>query len=173
MLENVPTKYKVAAGGFILAGAFAAGRYTVPEKVRIETKIVEVEKKNSSQDKITAKNVHKKVTTQTLKKPDGEEEITTTSTEDTVDVASDKDTSTTSIASSQDNTKEITANQQKVTLSALAGISPLNGQLSYGLSVTKPILGPFTIGLWGLYGPPTPTAPTSSAVVGASVGWTF
>ena len=147
----VENKTKVIAGTLLLAGAFAFGRWTVPTKVKIETKIVEIERKD--------KDLHKdrKKKTIIVKNPDGT--TTTTITDDTTTDRHETD----NLNKNTDTLKEITRGSQ-VTVSALAGVK-IQGPTSidYGLSITKPVLGPLTIGVFGL----------KSGTVGASVGLSF
>jgi len=136
---------KYIIGGVLLAlvAAFAAGRYLTPTKV--ETKIVTVE--------VEKKHEETKTKTTTVKKPDG---TTTTTTESDTKV----DTNTTT------NSKSDTIVEHKVgtlNISALAGADVTIPRLVYGLSVTKSIIGPVTIGLWGL----------SNKTVGGSIGFQF
>lgn len=140
-------KYKAGIAVVALSTSFAVGRYTVPEKIKEVTKTVEVEKKDEDKHKVT----HTTKDTKT----DGETIVDQTVTEDTVKHETDnKDSS---------STKQVTAGESKVTISALAGLSIPNSTPVYGLAVTKPILGPLTIGLFGL----------SNGTCGASLGLTF
>ena len=155
------TKYKVVICSVVVLTSFAFGRFSAPEKVRIETKTVEVEKK--TEQKETAANQHKEVTVTEVVKPDGTKETTTKTTEDiirktdTVDKVVD--------AKEADTSKEVTRGSSKVTVSALAGINlsdPTKPPV-LGASVTKPMLGPITTGLWGF----------TDKTVGVSIGLTF
>jgi hypothetical protein len=152
------TKTKIIIVSIGLIAAFAVGRWAAPEKVRIETKVVEVEKKVED----TKKDVVKHKETHTVKKPDGTEETTTT--EDTTTKSDKHDTDSTTTET--DTTKEVTRGSSKVTVLALAGL-PVSFNTAvvpiYGVSVSKPILGPITIGAWGL----------SNSTAGFSIGLTF
>jgi len=147
---KMTVKTKLLIVGVALLAAFAAGRYTVPEKVKIVTQTVEVEKKQENSDL----KEHTKTTI--VKKPDGSS-VTTIET-----VADDKTNETDSSTIDTQTSKEITRESQ-VTISALAGVNISSPAMVYGASVTKPILGPITIGLWGL----------SNATIGVSVGLSF
>lgn len=149
------TKYKVIIVVVTLTAAFAAGRYTVPEKIKVETKVVEVEKKVTD----IQKDTKKKTTVVETVKPDGSKQVTTVIDEDSsTDKKSQTDKDTTS-----DTTKVVESGTQKVTISALGGIDINKTVPVFGASITKPVLGPLTLGLFGL----------SSGVGGASVGLTF
>ena len=152
----MPNKTQIIIGVLILAVVFAVGRYTAPEKVRVETKIVEVEKK--TEDKNTKKNEHKKVVI--VKNPDGT--TTTTITDDTnTDITDHK---TDDIAKSETQSKETSKGDNSVTISALAGINVLHGGTPiYGGQISKPLLGPVVIGVWGL----------TNATGGVSLGLRF
>lgn len=146
-----------------LGTAFAVGRYTVPEKVRIETKVVEVEKKSSVAD-IDLKRDKKKNTTITeTKKPDGTITTVTTVTEDTKTDKQDKTTTNDNITTNSDSVNSVVRGGSKVTISALGGLDFSSGKPVFGACLSKPVLGPITIGVWGL----------SNASGGASVGLTF
>lgn len=139
---------------------FAFGRYSAPDKVKIETKYVEVEKKSEKTD--TDRDKHKETTTTVVKAKDGS---TTTTTKVVEDTKTDRKTSEHDDTSvSQSTSKEITKGS-KVTVSALAGInlSDLTGGPDFGMSVSRPILGPITVGVFGF----------KSGVVGSSLGLTF
>lgn len=149
------TKYKVGILAVSLVVAFAVGRYTVPETVRIETKIVEVEKKVKDIKK--DKNKETKVTT--IKKPDGTVETVKTITENTkTDSKSETNSET-----KTDNKSETIRGSDKVTLGVMGGFDVLTNKAVYGGSVYRPVLGPIGIGVWGL----------SNATCGATIGLSF
>ncbi len=133
-----------------LATSFAVGRYTVSEKVRIETKIVEVEKKTDNKKRDEVKKKNTKTTVTETDKPDGTKTITTETTDTGVDTSTDTEVATDSTNKASDTIKEVTKGESKVTLSALGGIDFTNGHYVFGASVTRPILGPLTLGIWGL-----------------------
>lgn len=141
--------------GALIAAAFLFGRYSAPEKIKIETKTVTVEVQKESQ---TAASDAIVVTT-TVSRPDGTK-ITRVKNEIKHELSAMK-----SIANAQSETmkKEIT-NRRCVVVSGLVGGSisfpPI---LIYGVSVTKPILGPITVGAWGL----------TNATFGISAGLEF
>lgn len=153
-------KTKIILAAVALLGAFAAGRWLAPEKVKIEKQIVEVEKKSSEKD--AEKSTKKTTTTTKVIRPDGTVEETTTVVEETNRKSSKSETAESGRAETE--TTEITRSSSKVTISVLgAGDLHVLGQLRYGVLVSKPVIGPVTLGAFYL----TP------GIVGASVGLTF
>lgn len=140
------TKQKVVAILAIVTISVAIGRYTVPEKVRIETKIVEVEKKTTQSD--IDKNKHKDTVVTVVKAKDGSEVTTTHITEDTntdskVNTVLTDDKTT-------DKTKEVTRGSSPTTIAALAAVNFTGTpSIAYGLSVQKPVLGPLGVQVQG------------------------
>lgn len=157
---KMTTKIKIAISAVSLVTAFAFGRWEAPEKIVTKTVTVEVDKKVQSSDIDT--NRHKESKIVEVVKPDGTKETTTTVSEDTNREAKTHETNTAS--KSTQSSKETTNRKTLTTISFLGGISDF-GTLTktYGLGVTKPVLGPITIGVWGL----------SSGIYGASIGLTF
>lgn len=162
----MPVKYKIIIALVTVLTAFAFGRYSAPEKVKIETKTVEVEKKTTDQTKKVDRNKHLKTVTTTEERPDGTKVTTTTTTVDT-DTKSNTDTAINDDKTKNtETTKEVTRGGNKVTISALAGakvsfsepLTPI-----YGGMVNKELLGPITIGAFGL----------SDGVGGIALGLTF
>lgn len=128
--------FKKLIGGIVLAALLIAiGRFTAPEKVRVETKTitVEVEKEKQATDTKTktVENDNK----------DGSKTITT------VTDTSTHTTTNTDIDTKSDSVKETTYAKDGVTISALAGIDVTNPSKGfvYGASLSKPILGPISI----------------------------
>lgn len=151
---NTFTKILIAIA--VLVAAFAVGRYTAPEKVKIETKVVEIEKQVVVHDTTTKK----KVTHIVITHPDGTKEETTI----TEDITKEKDKTSNTHEDKQETVKEETKSSSKLTLSALAGVHVSSSpDLVYGGMVSKQVLGPISIGLWGL----------TDKSVGASVGVSF
>jgi hypothetical protein len=134
---------KYIAAVIVVAIAYAAGRYTAPEKIKTEIKTVEVEK-------VVTKVQHKKVVIRENKDGSKETVIITDTKSD------EKGKSNTDIKN-----KEVT-NKGSFNISVLAGSSvPINGVL--GVSATKNVLGPITVGAWGL----------TNGTAGLSVGLNF
>lgn len=149
------TKYKVGIAVIAVAVSFAAGRYSVPEK-KIE---VSTDKKEETKQVEVQKDKKKNTKVVEIINKDGSKEITTTIDEETsIDKKSTdakKEDSSVSV--------EVVSGSSKVTISALGGLDTTTGIPLYGASVSKPILGPVTIGIWGL----------SNLSCGASIGLTF
>jgi hypothetical protein len=134
---------KYIAAVIVVAIAYAAGRYMSPEKIKTEVKTIEVEK-------IVTKVQHKKVVIRENKDGSKETVIITDTKSD------EKGKSNTDIKN-----KEVT-NKGSFNISVLAGSSvPINGVL--GVSATKNVLGPITVGAWGL----------TNGTAGLSVGLNF
>jgi hypothetical protein len=141
---------------------FACGRWAAPTKVRVETKTVEVVKEVEKSK--TDEQKHEKVVKHEIDKPDGTKDITTTTTENDED-KTQTDTST-SQQKETDASKEIDRSTSKVTVAAIGAVnlgSLTSSPISYGLSISKPVLGPFTLQAFGL----------SNATVGMGIGLTF
>lgn len=148
------TKYLLAV--LALIAAFATGRYTVPSHTVIKT----AETDNKTDNKKVEDDKHKTITKTETIKPDGTREIKTTYRDDSVIKIDDKSTDSDTKAS----LTEVTRGGDKITISALGGIDPFKvGAPVYGLSVSKPILGPIAVGIWGL----------TDQTIGASIGLSF
>ena len=161
---TVTTKQKVVLSVIALTVAYGAGRWASPTKVVTKTVTVEVEKKTDDVKSDLNLDKHRETTTVVLKKPDGTEETTTHVTEDTTANKTRDEHSTDQVNKTSSQTKEVTYTSPKVTVSALAGLSFSGSPApAYGASISKPILGPVTVGLWGL----------SNATGGVSLGLTF
>lgn len=157
----------------LLATAFAFGRYTVPETVRTETKIEYIEKKTTETDekKNTKLDTNRHtVTTKTEEvRPDGTKLITTKTEE--VENKFRETERTTSIKEqvdkqlNEERLKLVESARDRVTISALAGVTVTNlaQPIVFGGHISKPLLGPITVGVWGL----------SNATAGASLGLQF
>ena len=149
------TKWLVI-GVVVLLGAFAAGRWSAPEKVKIQT--VTVEKKTD--DKKSDTEDHKKITVTETTKPDGTKTKTTVITDDRNTKTEDKSTDDTT----KTMTKEVDKSTSKVTISMLAAENLSSPSIPiYGVAITKPILGPLTVGIFGF----------QNSMAGVSVGLTF
>lgn len=154
-------RLQAGAALVMLATAFAFGRYTVAVKTVTVTKTVEVEKKVTDIDAEQKK--HTKTTVVETQSPDGAKTKTTTITQDT---DSKKNTDIVdNTKKDETDIKTVTEAGSKVTISALGGvhINGLSSKLIYGVSVSKPILGPITAGAFVL----------SEPAAGVSLGLTF
>lgn len=145
------TKIKVIASVAVVLTSFALGRYTVPEKVKIETKVVEVDKK--------VKRVKKdvKIHVTTVKRPDGTVETNKTITDQSKTDSKD-DSSKVS-----DKQSETVRGDSKVTIGLMGGVDFLSGKTLIGGSVYKPLFGPIGFGAWGL----------SNTSFGGTIGLSF
>lgn len=156
------TKRLIGAVALLVIVAFAFGYWLAPEKVKIETKVVTVEKKVI--EYVKDKTSHKKTVIVVTKKPDGTSTTTTTITDDTETKSGSTVTDNTNTSS--DTTKEVTKSSSRLTISALAG-APVSytGPITpaYGIHVTKEVLGPISVGVFGF----------NTGLVGASVGVSF
>lgn len=154
------TKLKVLLGVVGALTCIAIGRYTVPIRTVTKTQIVYQDKK--TEDTTVKKDDHSKTTIVAVEKPDGTKTTTTTITDDDKTDSNSKSTDTTNETETQ--TKTVTAGSDKVTILAL-GATNLNNPTSidYGLSVSKQVLGPITIGVFGF----------QSSKVGIGLGLTF
>lgn len=145
-------KVKIGLAVAVLLTTFTAGRYSA-QSAKVATKIdtTVTEDKKSTQDK------HKQTTTITEKKPDGTTKTVTKVTEDT---ETKKDTTTDSVSHTQ---QVVTPVKSSLNISALAGLD-LSGRLPvYGVSINKQVLGPVTLGAYGL----------TNGVIGVSIGLNF
>lgn len=131
----------------LLLAAFAFGRYTTPAKVETKTVTIEIEK--------VKQDTHTDTKIVEVKKPDGTITKTTETKTDIVRTESKNEKT--------ENTNQTIYNKQSVTVSVLAGYNYSGNELVYGASVSKPIIGPITIGLWGL----------TNRTFGASIGLQF
>jgi PDZ domain-containing secreted protein len=150
------TKQILIIGAIALTVAFAFGRWSAPEKVKTITQTVE----KKTDDKVVAVDDHKLTTITETDKPDGTK-VKTTVIADTRDT-SVHDKSTDQVEKTQ--SKEVDKSTSKITISMLAGTNVTSpSSLTYGASITKPILGPITVGVFGF----------QNGTVGASIGLTF
>jgi len=150
------TKQIIIAGSLALLVAFAAGRWSSPEKVI--TKTVEVEKKTENKQVVV--DDHKKTTIVEVTKPDGTKTKKTVITDNRDTKVDDKKTDDIT----KSTTKEIDRSTSKVTVLALASMNITSpGVPIFGAAITKPILGPITVGIFGF----------QNGVIGASIGLTF
>lgn len=158
---TIPTRYKILIFIVYTAVVAASAYYFAPQKIQIVEKEVKVEvaKKDTDVDQ----HGHVDTTTKIKTNKDG-----TTITvihkiqDDNVDTKTKVDTT---ITDNKDKSTTIEKSKGFTNLSFLAGISttqPGNPML-YGASVNRSILGPISIGLWGL----------SDGSCGASIGLNF
>jgi len=141
-------KYLVIGAIVALAVAFAMGRYTAPVKVKTETQVVEVDKK--TKDTEVDRDKHKETKIVEVNKPDGTKETTTTIVEDTNTNKKEKQTDL--LTETEKSSTEITRAGGFLYVQGLAGLDKLSlsGRPIYGASVSKEVLGPISVGAWGL-----------------------
>lgn len=157
------TRTKIIIVVVYTAAAIAVGRYSTPEKIKVEVRTVEVEKKTDDKKTDAKANTHKKTTVVEIDKPSGEKDITMTITDDNSIETSIDNKETDVLDKTTDQSKEVVRGDSKVTISAMGGYDVTLNRVVYGASITKPVLGPFTVGVWGLTEP----------VFGASIGIEF
>lgn len=147
------TWHKVLVGVGVLVGAYLLGRYSAPEKIKIEEKIVEVIKEVKVEDK------KKDIKIVEVVKPDGTKE-TTTEIKEREKVVTNKDT-----VKEEEVYKEIIQSSRRVNFGLLFGVPLQQGieYASYGLYANVSVVGPFSLGIWGL----------SNSTIGASIGLSF
>lgn len=144
--------------------AFAFGRFTTPVKIKTVVKTITVTKDVNKNENQSNKNVHKKVVQKEVVKPDGTKEIDTTTTEDADQSNKNQSETVAKTNQSQDQEKEVVKGGGRLSLSLLGGVDLHDvGSPLLGLSVTKSILGPITVGAWGL----------NNNTLGISVGLDF
>lgn len=143
-------KKKVGISVVTLLVVFAVGRYTAPEKIKVETKIVEVEKKTEEKTKNKKKNDKRKTTKRKIVKPDGEVITEVIKEKDNSETDTTKDKTVDENKKTKEEKKEETRGNNKINISALAGFDMRTGKPIYGASISKSFIGPTTIGIWGL-----------------------
>lgn len=171
---ELSTKQKVIVVSVYTLLIFALGRYsnsyTLKQSDAKQAESSIVKKDNDKTEVEAKKDIHKETTTVSKVLPDGTKETTTKVVEDThADSNTKKDSKSSEVGLNKESevaSKTIERGDQKTTISVLAGVSLFNSNepaIDYGLSVTKPVLGPIAIGLWAL----------KSGTVGASCGIQF
>lgn len=126
-------RLNVLVVGLLCGACFTFGRLSTPEKVRVETKVVTVEKKIE----VAAK--HENVIVHEVIAKDGSKVI------DTHTVSETEKKTDTLVSSQASESKEVVKSRQPLSVNALIGLNQ-----TYGASVSKPILGPISVGVWGL-----------------------
>ena len=137
---------------------FAVGRYTTrTPSSTVQTKTTEVETKTED------KNVNTKKTITETKKPDGTT-VTVTQVDQTIN--DDKRDDRTTQVQTKETTKAVRPILQ---LSILGGNDFSQGPFKpvYGAAISKEVLGPVTLGLFGL------TAQQRYGIIGISLGVNF
>jgi lipopolysaccharide export LptBFGC system permease protein LptF len=145
----------------VIAASFCVGRYSTPSKVVTKTQTVT----NSTEDKVTNVADNKDETIEKTIEKDGtiKEEIHITDKSNSV--TTDQKNSTTTTQS----TTTTTNINSDWNISALATPSRLDdtlintGSMAYGVHIQRKIIGPFSVGVFGL----------SNKVYGLSIGGSF
>ena len=131
-MKQFLNKNKVVIGGIaVVVVAYYAGKHSAPEKVRVETVTVEVEKKVNKEQR-------KKVFIKENK--DGSKETTIV-----VDTSVNENTRT-----NAESTVKETITRTKLNVSVLVGGSLPLSEPIFGISAQKNFIGPITLGIWGL-----------------------
>lgn len=162
------TKLKVTLSVLALVTSYAFGYYEAPTKVKEVVHTVEVEKKVDDTKTDAAKDTHKSTTVTVVQTPDGTKTTTTKVDEDTKSDTKTDDKSQVSDTKTVDETKEVTKSGASTYISVLSRVDVLSSQVSgspvvFGASVSKDILGPVQIGVFGY----------TDRTFGASVGLRF
>lgn len=167
------TKQKVIGVVVLVVVSAAVGRFTAPEKVKIEKEIQikEVVKEVVAKDTKSVKNKdqRKEVVTSRIIRPDG----TIEETSKTVLNTNVNDKKNVNLNKTTDLDKNLNSKESKVVeyrksttqLSVMAGvkINDLTSGMRYGGAVSKDVLGPISIGVFGF----------TDGTCGASLGLRF
>jgi len=152
---TISAKYQYTVGGILILLAFTAGRYSM-QQTKVEITKTQQTQKNIDQDKKT--NTETIVTT--IKTPDGTIK-TIKDTKTIADIITDTKIDTTASLTQVVTPPKINT----LNISALIANDFSRGILvpTYGISITKQILGPVTVGGFGL----------TNGVIGVSIGFNF
>lgn len=137
----MPNKYQFTILIVLLLTAFAIGRRSVESVSGNKQETIAVQQ---------VQDVETKRTTTTVKKPNGE--VKTVTVSDTV-----------STTKSDSSTKSSVTTKKSLNVSLFGGYNLYTPKPIYGLSVTKQVFGPVTVGAWGL----------NNGTLGVSVGLEF
>lgn len=172
---NVPNRIHILVGVCTLALAFAAGRFSTPTKTVETTKTVEVESTASKTEIASLKNELAQTKRHTVKETrvvyrDGQR-VEVIRKEDThVDTSTEIRIAETEKADTKTETKKATESARAVEskrpdwfLAPLVAVDVRTGAVAYGGLVGRRILGPVSVGVFGL----------SSGHAGAFVGVSF
>lgn len=146
-----------------LITGYAIGKYTTPTKVEIKKETVYVEKRIVDKDELKRIELERNKTLRKIiieiTKPDGTKEKTTryvekTSSNKTIEEKT-KTTEKTETEIKTTETKLVENSRTELSLSLLAGaqikdFSLTSTPIAYGGHLQKRILGPITLGVWGL-----------------------
>lgn len=126
-------RFNIIIVGVLCGVCFAFGRFSAPETVRVETKVVTVEKRVEVAEK------HQDVVIHEVIRKDGSKVI------DSHTVTQSEKKSDQIVASQASEMKEVVKSRQSLSVNALIGLNQ-----TYGALVSFPILGPISFGPWGL-----------------------
>lgn len=147
-------KTKIILGAVAALFLVALGRFTAPEKVVIETQIVEKKTEEKKEDTKTKRDKKTKKIITEITFPDGRKEVRTEIVEDTSTTRETEKETNTDVVRNENTTKTVTSRSDRLRLSALVGADLRNGinleTPVFGAHIDKRFLGPITIGLWGL-----------------------
>lgn len=151
----MPTKVKVLISVVVLVITFATGRWSATQKTVTTTKTVA-----QTDVKANTKDTHTKTTITETKQVNGASMRVTVIDQ----VSDDKSTENDDTVTSQ-KTVSVPVSKSKLNISVLGAEDFSRGftQPTYGLSVNKEVLGPLTVGAFGLM----------NGTVGISVGLDF
>jgi len=155
-LPTLTDKQKYIIVGVAMVTSFAVGRYS-GQKAEIKSESVTTKNVEEKQDKDT----HTEKVITTVKTPDG-----TVKTVEKIDEVADVKIDTNSIQVTQQKKDVIPPKVNTLNISALIGNDFSKGlgiYPVYGVSVTKQILGPVTIGAYGI----------TNGTIGLSIGLNF
>jgi hypothetical protein len=146
-------KYKTIISGGLLLAAFAAGRYSATPP---PSSVKETTKTDTTVNEAT--NTHTKTTVTETKKPDGTDVTVTVTDQVANNIINEKQNSNSSL-------QQTVSSKSKFNISVLGANDFSRGLMipTYGLSVSKEIVGPVTVGAFGLM----------NGTVGISVGLDF
>lgn len=146
---------KILLGLLALVIAFAVGRFSA----NTAPSVTEQQTTTNNDIKQVDKDTHKETTITKTRNPTGDEKTVTTITEDTTTKVKDVDTATTT-----ESKVIVPSKRNTLTVSALVGMDTTRSFLpTYGLQVSKEVLGPISIGAFGF----------SNGLFGLSVGLSF
>lgn len=146
---------------------FAFGRYSMPESVKETTDIKQTQEKKEDTKTDVDKDKHYVKTTAETTHTDGTKTTTTTTTVDTSEQKKTDDNKSSDSTKDIHEEKEVIGHKDKINLGLMTGIDVTHGlgvnTVLYGGYINRPLLGPITIGVWGL----------SNGTAGLSLGLVF
>lgn len=157
------TRLKILLAILALVTSYAFGYWTAPEKVKIEKQVVESTKNTENSNTDINRDKHKETTTTETIRPDGTRETTTKTVEDTKTDKKKNESDTSESTRAETDTKETEKSSSKTSILFMAGASLSAAPVNYGLAVSRPTLGPITVGVFGL----------QSGIIGGMLGLTF